>query len=241
MRKKVIGITSNVVSNTDVLYFSDCKQMRLFSDYSDSIIRAGAVPIIIPFTTDKDTLDQYMDIIDGLLVTGGYDIDPLRYNEEPNEKLEEISLERDLYEFYLVEKAKEKNIATLGICRGHQLLNIAYGGTLYQDISLIGSEVLKHRQQGLCCFPTHSIRITEESMLYQILGKEVMVNSFHHLAIKGVAKDFIVSATSKDGVIEAIEKREGSFVMGIQWHPECLVKNNPKMLNLFTYFIEKCI
>ncbi|MGL4453479.1 MAG: gamma-glutamyl-gamma-aminobutyrate hydrolase family protein [Sarcina sp.] len=240
MKKKVIGITSNVVSDIDIPYFDHCKLIRVFSDYSDSIIKAGAIPIIIPFTTDKDTLSEYINIIDGLIITGGYDISPLRYNEEPHEKLEVISLERDLYEFYLVEKAKEANIATLGICRGHQLLNVVYGGTLYQDISLIKGANLKHRQQGLCHFPTHSIDIKEGTMLHEVLGSKSMVNSFHHLAVKDVAKDFIVSAVSKDGIVEAIEKSEGTFVMGVQWHPECLTKNSEDMLNLFTYFIEKC-
>lgn len=240
MKRKVIGITSNVVSDIDVPYFNHCKLIRVFSDYSDSVIRADAIPIIIPFTTNKKILDEYMDIIDGLIITGGYDIDPLRYKEEPHEKLEVISLERDLYEFHLAEKAKEKNIAMLGICRGHQLLNVAYGGTLYQDISLIKGANLKHRQQGLCQFPTHSINVLEGSMLYEILGKEAMVNSFHHLAIKDVARGFIVSAISKDGVIEAIEKHEGNFVMGVQWHPECLTVNSKDMLKLFAYFIEKC-
>ncbi|MGL4655270.1 MAG: gamma-glutamyl-gamma-aminobutyrate hydrolase family protein [Sarcina sp.] len=240
MKKKVIGITSNVVSDIDVPYFDHCKLIRVFSDYSDSVIKAGAIPIIIPFTTDKNVLNEYMDIIDGLIVTGGYDIDPLRYNEEPHEKLEGISLERDLYEFHLVEKAIEKNIPILGICRGHQLLNVVYGGTLYQDISLIKGANLKHRQQGLCHFPTHSISVKKGTKLFEVLGDKAMVNSFHHLAVKDVASGFVISATSKDGVVEAIEKVDGNFVMGVQWHPECLTKNSEDMLKLFAYFIEKC-
>ena len=241
MKKKIIGITSNTVSNIDVPYFQHCKLIRVFSDYTDAVIKVGALPIIIPFTTDKNILDEYMDMIDGLIITGGYDINPLRYNEEPHNKLEEISLEMDEYEFYLVEKAREKSIGVLGICRGHQLLNVAYGGSLYQDISLIDGEVLKHRQEGLCYFPTHSIEINKESVLYEILGEEAVVNSFHHLAIKDLADGFIVSAVSKDGVIEAIENNDDSFVMGIQWHPECLAEYDQKMLAIFRKFIEKCV
>ena len=240
MKKKVIGITANVVSDIDIPYFDHCKLIRFFSDYSDSIIRAGAIPIIIPFTTDKNTLDEYMGLIDGLIITGGYDIDPFRYNEEPHEKLEMISLERDEYEFYLAKKAKENHIATFGICRGHQLINVAYGGTLYQDISLIDGANLKHKQNGLCSYPTHSIEINAGTMLYEVLGEKSMVNSFHHLAVKDIAKDFVVSAVSKDGVIEAIEKQNGNFVMGVQWHPECLTENRGDMLKLFAYFIKKC-
>ena len=240
MQKKVIGITANVVSDIDVPYFDHCKIIRVFTDYSDSVIRAGAIPIIIPFTTDKDILDEYIKLVDGLIITGGYDVEPIRYNEEPHEKLEGISPERDEYEFYLVEKAGEQKIPLLGICRGHQVINVAHGGTLYQDISLVNGANLKHRQQGLCHFPTHSIDIKENTMLYEILGTNSMVNSFHHLAVKDLAKGFIVSAMSKDGVVEAIEKTEESFVMGVQWHPECLTQRNEQMLKLFVYFIEKC-
>ncbi|MGL5764504.1 MAG: gamma-glutamyl-gamma-aminobutyrate hydrolase family protein [Sarcina sp.] len=240
MKKKVVGITANIVTDGNIPYFDHCKLIRVYSDYSDSIIKAGAIPIIIPVTTDKETLDGYMNMIDGLIITGGYDVDPLRYNEEPDEKLEAISPERDEYEFYLVEKAKEKNIATLGICRGHQLINVAYGGNLYQDISLKDGACLKHRQQSLCSCVTHSIQIKENTMLHEVLGSTALVNSFHHMGVKNLANGFVVSATSNDGIIEAIEKVDGNFVMGVQWHPECLAKSRDEMLNLFKFFILKC-
>lgn len=242
MMKKVIGITANLVTSDNIPYFDDCKKMRLYTDYHESIIDAGAVPIIIPVTTNQEVLDQYIEMIDALVITGGYDIDPLRYNEEPHEKLSDISPERDEYEFYLVEKAMENNLPILGICRGHQVLNVANGGTLYQDISLAENTtgvVVKHIQQALCKYPTHKIDIEEDTMLYEIFGKEVLVNSFHHLAVKDVAQGFKVSARAKDGIIEAIESKEGPFMMGVQWHPEALSKTRKEMARFFDYFIKR--
>ena len=240
MGKKIIGITANIVRSNNVPCFENCKLIRIFSDYSDSVIRAGGLPVIIPVTDNKIVLDDYIDMIDGLIITGGYDINPSRYNEEVHEKLEEISIERDEYEFYLCEKAREKNIATFGICRGHQLINVAYGGSLYQDISLKGGESLKHRQDIIPACATHHVDILKGSNLYEIFGDSAYVNSFHHLAVKKLADGFIISATSEDGVVEAIEKISDDFlVMGVQWHPEALTKDNDKMLRIFKYFIDK--
>ena len=239
MSKKIIGITANIVKSNNVPCFEQCKLIRIFSDYSDSVIRAGGLPIIIPVTDDKDVLDSYIDVVDGLIISGGYDINPARYNEEIHEKLEEISVERDEYEFYLCEKAKEKSVATFGICRGHQLINVAYGGSLYQDISLKDGDFLEHRQQRIPACATHNVQVEKESKLYNILGENIYVNSFHHLAIKNLAEGFSISAVSEDGIIEAIERNNDDFlVMGIQWHPEALTKDNDKMLNIFKYFID---
>lgn len=239
MGKKIIGITANIIRSNNVPCFENCKLIRIFSDYSDSVIRAGGLPVIIPVTDDKTVLNSYIDMIDGLIISGGYDINPLRYNEDPHEKLEEISLERDEYEFYLCERAKEKLVPTFGICRGHQLINVTYGGSLYQDISLREEESLKHRQGTIPECVTHSVDIAKNSRLHAIFGDRAFVNSFHHLAIKKLADGFIVSASAKDGVVEAIEKVSDDFlVMGVQWHPEALTKDNEKMLDVFKYFID---
>lgn len=237
--KKIIGITANIVTTGNAPYFDGSKRIRIYSDYVDSVINAGAIPFIIPVTTNKEVLDANIDMLDGLIITGGYDINPLRYGEDPHEKLQEISYERDEYEFYLFEKAIEKKKPVFGICRGHQLINVASGGTLYQDVSLVEGNYIKHNQQALCNHPTHKIEIEEGSMLSEVLGLEAVVNSFHHLAVKKVAENFKISAKSKDGIIEAIEKDGEPFVMGVQWHPETLTKTRKDMLDLFSYFISK--
>lgn len=240
MKKKIIGITSNVVTKDNIPYFDGCKLIRVYSEYVESVINAGAVPFIIPFTTHKETLDANVEMLDGLIITGGYDINPLRYNEDPHEKLQEVSQERDEFEFYVFEKALEKKVPILGICRGHQLINVACGGSLYQDISLIEGSYIKHSQKTLCKSSTHKVEIAKDSMLSEIFGEETLVNSFHHLALKDIATGFKVTARAKDGVVEAIEKEGDHFVMGVQWHPETLTEEREDMLNLFSYFIKKC-
>lgn len=241
MNKKVIGITANITNNSGVPYFQDSNLLRVFSGYSDSVIAAGALPIIIPVTTDKNALDNYIELVDGIIITGGYDINPLRYKQEPHNKLEEISNIRDDFEFYILEQAEKNKKPVFGICRGFQIMNVGFGGSLYQDLDLKDGVYVKHRQQSFCGDSTHKVYINEGTQLQKILGKEALVNSFHHQAIDTVANGFKVSAISKDGVIEAIE-REGleNLMIGVQWHPECLTKNNNEMLDIFKYFIGRC-
>lgn len=240
MKKKVIGITANIVENSNVPYFDNSKLLRVFAEYSDSVISAGGIPIIIPVTTDREVLDSYIGMIDGLIITGGYDVDPIRYNEEPHKKLEGISKIRDDYEFYLMEKAENEKKSVLGICRGYQVINVAFGGTLYQDISLVENSYVKHRQEAACEDVTHSVDIEKDTILFNIFGAKALVNSFHHLAMKDVASGFKVSARSKDGIVEAIERDDENLIMGVQWHPECLTKHDKNMLKLFSYFISRC-
>lgn len=239
MKKKIIGISANIEIAIDTPYFAGCKRLKLYDDYVNSVIKAGAIPMVIPVVTDRDILEQQLDIIDGLIISGGYDIDPLRYNEEQHPLLQKIFPERDEFEFILAKLAMEKEIPVLGICRGHQVLNVLNGGTLYQDISLKGGEILKHVQSTHGSVVSHKINIAKDSKLYNILGESALVNSLHHLAIKDLAPGFNVIATSSDGVIEAIERKNGSFAMGVQWHPEILVNKNEDMLNIFKYFIKQ--
>ena len=239
MKKKIIGISANIEIATDSTCFAGCKRLRLYNEYVDAVIKAGAIPMVIPVVTDKRVLEEQLNIIDGLIISGGYDIDPLRYNEEPHPLLGQIFPERDEFEFTLVKLAMEKEIPVLGICRGHQVLNVVNGGTLYQDISLKEGSSLKHIQGGHGSVVSHKINVEKNSMLYEILGESSLVNSLHHLAVKDIANGFKVSAISTDGVIEAIERTQGSFAMGIQWHPEVLVNNNEDMLNIFKYFIKQ--
>ena len=239
MSKKIIGISSHVVIN-DLGTLKGFKQLRLFHEYIQSVIDAGASPIVLPNTDNLSIIDSQIDIIDGLILTGGYDINPLNFNEEPKEKLGYVCNERDLYEFYLLKKAMKKQIPILGICRGIQVINVFNGGTLYQDLSYINNSYVKHDQDCEPTFPSHSISIFKNSILYEILGDKALVNSYHHLAIKDLAPNFKVSALSKDGIIEAIESTTDELIIGVQWHPELLTKNYEKMLNLFKYFVEKC-
>lgn len=239
MKSKIIGISANIEIATDSVPFAGRKRVRLYNGYVNSVIQAGGIPIIIPVTTDKNILKEYIELMDGLIISGGYDVDPARYNEDPHPLLQGTFPERDEFEFTLAKMAMDKEIPLLGICRGHQILNVLNGGTLYQDISLKEGSFIKHAQSSHGTVVTHKINIEKDSMLYSILGDSTMVNSLHHLSIKDLAPGFKIVATANDGVIEAIEKEGDYFAMGVQWHPEVLSEDNESMSDLFKYFINK--
>ena len=241
MKKKIIGISCNIVNTKDNDSFPGFTVQRIFTEYVEAVKLAGGIPILIPATTDRDIIKEQVDLIDGLIITGGYDIDPDRYGEEPHPLLSIISNERDEFEFTLLEMATKAKIPYLGICRGHQLLNVANGGTLYQDLSEFDSCNINHVQKGDPHKGYHKINITEDSNLFNVFGKEYRVNSFHHQGIKKVADGFKITAKSLDGTIEAIEKiDENTFLLGVQWHPEIMAASDSKTLDLFKYFISKC-
>jgi putative glutamine amidotransferase len=210
-------------------------------NYIKSVQMAGGLPILIPITNDKEDINEYIDNIDGIIFTGGEDIDPLFYGAEPFRSINYTSPERDEYEKELYLKALDYDIPILGICRGLQLINVASGGTLYQDINqeLINSH-------GHC--PTdnpvhhlyHSINIKEDSLLYKIFSNQkIKVNSFHHQAIKTLGRDFKISAYANDNVVEAIERIDKRFVVGIQWHAEDLTSYYPEFIKLFEALVEE--
>lgn len=210
--------------------------------YINSIKRAGGVPLVIPMTSDTVELARILEVIDGLVMTGGEDIDPLKwFNEEPVRALGKIAPERDEFDITLIRMAVEKGLPVLAICRGEQALNVAFGGTLYQDIpSQVDGTFVKHSQNAPSTYGTHTIDIDKNAKLYTMLGSEsVAVNSYHHQAVKDVAKGFKITARAKDGVVEAIEKEGDQFVVGVQFHPEGMVsRGDDTFLPLFEAFIK---
>src|SRR5574344_3013173 len=157
--------------------------------YVNAIKKAGGVPIVIPMTTDTAQIDAILNIVSGVVMTGGEDIDPLKYfGEEPVRAQGEIVPERDTYDYLLVRRSVEKGLPLIGICRGVQILNVAFGGSLYQDIpSQVPGTVVKHSQCARSRYGTHSITIDKTSLLYKILATDnAVVNSFHHQAVKEV-------------------------------------------------------
>ena len=208
-------------------------------DYVDAVIKAGGVPLIIPFNTDKEVIISQAQVIDGLIISGGHDVSPYNYGQEPSPLLGETFPERDAYEMLLLEEAKKRNLPILGICRGFQIINVAGGGTLYQDLSLIPGNVLKHNQVSKPTLKTHKIQIEENSIISEIFGKETMVNSFHHQALDKVADDFKVVARASDGIVEAIQHKTYKFLVGVQWHPEMLAVECDEARELFKRLIEE--
>ena len=237
-RRPIIGISSSVIVD-EAGSFAGYKRAYVNKDYVDAVVRAGGVPLIIPFSTDKEVIISQAQLIDGLILSGGHDISPYNYGQEPSQKIGETFPERDTYEIILLEESKKRNIPILGICRGFQLINVAAGGTLYQDLSLIPGNILKHNQVSNPTLKTHKVEIKENSFISSIFGKETMVNSFHHQVINKVANDFIVVAKASDGVVEAIEHKTYKFLVAVQWHPEMLAVNCEKARVLFSKFVEE--
>jgi len=210
------------------------------SSYIRSVLRAGGVPVVLPINDNPEALKKMIAIIDALIMTGGEDVDPSKYFEEPLPFLERINPERDVFDIALVKLAVESGIPVLGICRGHQVMNVAFGGTLYQDIpAQIKTGVLKHRQQAPFWYGTHLVQLEKNSVLAKILGKTtVITNSFHHQAVKEAAPGFVVTGRTNDGVVEAMEMKDNPKVFSVQFHPEGPTEHgSDEFLPIFAYLV----
>jgi putative glutamine amidotransferase len=239
MKNIIIGLSGSQ-HNSDKTGFTDD---YVNNHYSNSMMKIGVTPIILPVTTDEKIISQYIDLIDGLILTGGDDINPKLFNEEFLPETEVPDNDRDNFDLTLIKYAFKKKIPILGICRGMQLLNICFNGSLYQDLKYNNKIKLKHYQSfENPDIPVHKINLTEGSVLNDIFRDELWVNSFHHQGIKKVGEKLKISAYSTDNLVEGIEYTEDEqFVLGVQWHPEMMYSkgNDKNMENLFQYFIKK--
>lgn len=229
----IIGVTSHV--ELDYVH-------TVSNDYLQSVIQAGGVPIILPIGIDEHAR-KLAEKIDGLVVTGGGDIDPTLFGEEPMQNLGMISPGRDSFEMLMIQEMLKADKPVLAICRGIQILNIAVGGDMYQDIySQISDSLLQHGQKAARTHLSHFVDAPEDSLMAKIAGQSrFKVNSYHHQAVRDVPKPLIVSGRASDGIIEAIESTEHKFVLGVQWHPEPLaVKGDEISIRIFEQFIENC-
>lgn len=240
-RVPVIGINcSSDRAATSILDPNRALKNSLPLGYIRSVEMAGGLPLLLPLVRDPRLIAQMLDQIDGLILSGGHDIDPSYYGQSPHPKLDQQDVAKDRFESELVPLAlKKKNLPVLGICRGIQAINVFAGGTLYQDISLAAQDLVKHRQETSQSVPTHLIEIESGTRLHQIFGKrKLLTNSYHHQAVERVAPGFRVSARSEDGIIEAIEKPGERFLIGFQPHPELLAEDYPDFLKLFKALVE---
>ena len=251
----LLGAAAGLLAKTPVIgisAYSEDGRCQVNMTYVNSVRMAGGVPLVIPVTGDDAQIATILETIDGLVMTGGEDFDPLKwFGEEPIRGLGEVVPARDNFDVKLVRAAVAKGIPVLGICRGEQLLAVAFGGSLWQDIpSQIPTSFVKHRQSPTSgAYGTHSIDITKGSTLEKILGKDnAVVNSFHHQAIKDVPQGFKVIATSVDGIIEAVERDGklrgypdgGAMILGVQFHPEVITNaGNPEFLPIFKKLVEE--
>ena len=234
---KIIGITGNT---TGKITTSESKQ-TLNRAYIRAVEEAGGVPLILPVTENSDVLNRCLDVIDGLLLSGGVDVERACYGQYPHPKLGETDADRDASELLLIRAALERDTPIFAICRGLQILNVALGGTLYQDLPTEKPSAIFHAQseRNIPRHDTvHPIRIDPDSRLAKIVGKtEVAVNSLHHQAVKDIGDGLKGTAWAADGVIEAAEMPDKRFVVAIQCHPEELATWQNESRRLFTAFI----
>jgi len=231
--KPVIGITTDVQQDGENI---------LKNTYVQAVIRAGGLPMIVPVGLEQD-VEQLIEMFDGLLLSGGNDINPMLFNEEPHEYLGVVSPSRDSSELELARRMLKTGKPILGICRGLQVLNVAVGGTLYQDLNKQNdSPILQHIQKAPNTHCSHYVQLDKGSLLESIAGSErIQVNSYHHQSLKEVPSDFKVTAVASDGIVEAIESTDEQFVLGVQWHPEALsAAGDAVSLRIFERFISEC-
>ncbi len=223
--KPIIGITGNYEKKT--------KRYSIGSQYIKAIQVSGGIPFLLtPF-------DEIPLFIDGIVFSGGDDIDPLLFGEEPYANMHSTNIDpsRDAFELSLCRYAFSKKLPILGICRGMQLLNVADDGKLFQDIYSQNENLLEHRQQVMNSHKIHKVTCTENSHLFSIFGETTfLVNSLHHQGVSSLGKNMIATAKSSDGIIEAIEHKTLPFVLGVQWHPEWLTDH----FILFSTLIQRC-
>jgi putative glutamine amidotransferase len=224
-QKPLIGITVN-------RNYDRCRLWLPFA-YSCRIEEAGALPLLIP-PMDPAAAGPLLGSLNGLLLSGGGDVGPFYYGEEPHPALGEVDPQRDAWEYALVRAALARGLPLFGICRGLQMLNIVLGGTLFQDLGGAGN--LQHRQKTPRSHPSHTVEILPQTRLAHLLGEgRLAVNSFHHQAPAAIAPGLKKAAIAPDGVIEALEDPEHRFLIGVQWHPESL--QHPASRFLFRAFV----
>jgi putative glutamine amidotransferase len=237
-RKPVIGITPSPME--DMQEHGSFTRYAAATTYTEAVEAAGGVPLVIP--PQVGNIDEILAVVDGLLLSGGADIDPARYGDtDVHPKTYGIHHLRDETELELVRQAVARDIPMLCICRGVQVLNVALGGTLIQDIADQYPSDIQHRQQDAGIAkeePGHTVIAQAGSLLAETYGATTIhVNSFHHQALKDVAPELAVDAVAPDEVVEAVHRPGSAWVLGVQWHPEMMFRAHPEHLKPFTALV----
>jgi putative glutamine amidotransferase len=242
-RALVIGITADFTAGTKAGAASPQEPtIFLYQRYCREVQRAGALPVILPPANSASTSARYLAPIDGLIVSGGaFDIHPRYYREQAIEGLGTIIQQRTKFELALVRGALRRDLPILGICGGAQAINVALGGSLYQDIATQLPLAAEHQLSARREHGGHLVRIQSGTLLAKAIGRRtVEVNTTHHQAIKNLGEGLIVDATANDGVIEGVESLRHRFVLGVQWHPEALAPRRADQRRIFSLFVAAC-
>ena len=230
--KPIIGIISDV----DVDFVSSVK-----NDYVKAIEASGGTPILLPYSKKSETSDSFIELCDGFLFSGGNDIEPIRYGEETKPNCGAIQLNRDDFEFRMFEKMIATDKPILAICRGMQVVNVAFGGTLYQDIPSEISTDIQHRQTEARYEFSHFVKILGDTPLAAFIGENsIRANSFHHQAVKRLGDGLLAMAYSTDGIIEGFYHTSHPYLRAYQWHPERLFDKDSDNKLIFSNFIAAC-
>ena len=235
MARKVVGITCGTESSDFGV------RHALSRTYVWALERAGAIPIILPVTSDPEVISGYLEVIDGLLLSGGWDVEPKHYGQEAHPQLGNLDPDRDLTELPLIRLAVEQDMPIFAICRGIQSLNVALGGTLVQDLPSQKPSDIEHvqRKNGIARnIATHYDSFISGSRIASIVGDTTMrVNSFHHQALDVVAPGIVVTGYSEDGIIESAEMPGKRYIVAVQFHPEDTAPHDEKSRKLFEAFV----
>lgn len=237
MAAPLIGVTTSIVSGTEG------ERAVLNCAYLAALQRAGGVPILLPPQLEARARRRLFERLDGVLLTGGGDVNPRLFGEPRHPTVSGVSEARDALEIALVRHALRRRLPLLAICRGVQVLSVALGGTLYQDVAGDPGTAADHSQQAPRHEPTHKVRIVRGSRLARVLGaEELEVNSFHHQAIKALGRGLRAAAFAEEGrLVEGAELPDASrFVLGVQWHPEELERDHPSARRLFRALVAAC-
>lgn len=213
---------------------------KINNTYVRAVVRAGGIPVLLPIANRLEDCDKLAALMDGFLVPGGVDMAPQYFGEEPPKEVTCIDRELDDFELELIRRISALGKPMLAICRGCQVVNVAFGGTLYQDIPTQCPQAHGHYQNTASRSEAyHTVTILPGTALAAAMGEgEVLTNSFHHQAVKDLAPGFRVNARTKDGMIEGIENEDGS-ILGVQWHPECMEERYPRFQKLFSDFVAR--
>lgn len=221
------------------LWDDDKESVWMLPGYLEGIRQAGGIPVILPFTSENDELEQLAKMCDGFLFTGGHDVSPELYSEKPVDDSVICCKDRDEMESWYLKYAISSDKPLLGICRGIQFINAALGGTLYQDLPTQRSSEIDHHQKPPYDIPVHTVSIVKDSPLGKLLDTEQLsVNSYHHQAVKDLSPRLKAMAISTDGLIEAVFMPEHRFLWAVQWHPEFSYLADINSRKIFKAFID---
>lgn len=238
----LIGITPDISNAQDPS--ADGEPMIFLMDrYTRAILEVGGIPLVLPIIPSRRVIEKTLENLHGILVTGGnFDIDPRFYGEQPDEALGEVRQERTQFELELISIALARDLPLLGVCGGEQAINVALGGSLYQDIATQVPTATEHRQTDPKAHSGHQVKIHHGTKLEQIVGCDTLeANTTHHQAVKRLGKGLMTNAISGDGIIEGIESKDHSFVLGVQWHPELLIYRDLSQKKIFASLVSASI